>query len=204
MVLAAAASLAASTARAAAPKRVVILGDSITAGLGLPGADALPNQLHLAVERLGVPNVVRGAAVSGDTTADGLGRLDFSVHAGAAVAVVALGGNDLLRGLDPRVTKANLTEIVRRLKQRGMVVILTGMKAPPQIGEAYARDFNAVFPEVAQAEGAIYYPDWLAGVSMNPKLKQPDGIHPNAEGVRKIVAGLAPVVAKALRTAPTP
>ena len=191
---------AAGLARAAEPKVVTILGDSITAGLGLAEADALPAQLHLAIERLGVANVVRGAGVSGDTSAEGLERLDFSVRPDTAVAIVALGGNDLLQGLEPRVTRANLTEIIRRLRQRHIAVVLAGLHAPPQIGVGYARDYNAVFPAVAKAGGARLYPDLLAGVALDPRLKQPDGIHPNALGVRRIAAGLAPVVARARRS----
>jgi acyl-CoA thioesterase-1 len=182
----------------AARKRVVtILGDSITAGLGLPAAAALPAQLGLALARLGTPVVVRGAGVSGDTTEDGLGRLNFSVQADTDVCLVALGGNDLLQGLDPRTTKANLAAIVGKLKARRMGVVLAGMTAPRAVGAGYARDFSAVFPAVAKAERVPLYPDLLAGVG--PALRQGDGIHPNATGVKIIATGLAPVVARALK-----
>lgn len=183
---------------AAEGKVVTILGDSITAGLGLPGAAALPNQLHLALTKLGVANTVRGAGVSGDTTADGAGRLDFSIRKDSALVVVALGGNDLLQGIDPKQTRANLEKIVRRLKEQHIGVVLCGLRAPNEMGAGYARDFNAVFPEVAKAEGVPLVADFLAGVARNPALKQPDGIHPNAKGVQVIVGQLAPVVAKEL------
>jgi acyl-CoA thioesterase-1 len=125
------AASAAAPALAAARKRVVtILGDSITAGLGLPAAAALPAQLGLALARLGTPVVVRGAGVSGDTTEDGLGRLNFSVQADTDVCLVALGGNDLLQGIDPKATEANLAAIVQKLKSRRMGVVLAGITAP--------------------------------------------------------------------------
>lgn len=178
---------------------VTILGDSITAGLGLPVRDALPNQLHLALEKLGVPNQVRGAGVSGDTTAGGLARLNFSVQPDTSAVVVALGGNDLLEGLDPRTTRANLDQIVRRLKARHLVVVLAGIAAPPEIGRGYARDFNAIFPSLAKAHGVALYPNLLAGVERRAALNQGDGLHPNARGVQVIAARLAPVVARAMR-----
>jgi len=178
---------------------VTILGDSITAGLGLPGRDALPNQLHLALEKLGVANVVRGAGVSGDTTANGLGRMDISIRQDSAVVVVALGGNDLLQGLDPKATRSNLDQIIRKLQERHRGVVLAGIKAPAEIGRGYASDFNAVFPALAAEHHVALYPDLLAGVERNPALNQGDGIHPNAKGVRIIAGRLAPVVAKVLK-----
>ena len=191
------AASAASPAFAARKKVVTILGDSITAGLGLPAAAALPAQLGLALARLGTPVVVRGAGVSGDTTGDGLGRLGFSVQADTDVCLVALGGNDLLQGLDPKAMQVNLTAIVQRLKARRMGVVLAGMTAPRAVGAGYAREFGAVFPAVARSEHVPLYPDLLAGVG--PGLRQGDGIHPNATGVKIIAKGLAPVVAKALK-----
>jgi acyl-CoA thioesterase-1 len=189
-------------ALAARGKVVTILGDSITAGLGLPAADALPAQLHLALNRLGVANVVRGAGVSGDTTAGGAARVDFSVRPDTAVVVVALGANDLLQGVDPRITRANLAKILDRLAQRRMGVVLAGLRAPPQIGRSYARDFDAVFTGLAKERHLAFYPDLLAGVARNPKLKQADGLHPNAAGARLIAQGLAPVVARVLAKQP--
>lgn len=186
-------------ALAARGQVVTILGDSITAGLGLPARDALPNQLHLALERLGAPNLVRGAGVSGDTSAGGLARMDFSVQPDTTVVVVALGGNDLLQGLDPKTTRANLDQIIRRLKQRRKGVVLAGMNAPPEIGRSYARDFDAVFSGLARTHHVAFYPDLLAGVERNPALNQGDGLHPNARGVQIIANRLAPVVAKVMK-----
>lgn len=191
-------SLTATGAWAASPKVVTMLGDSITAGYGLPRAAALPHQLHLQLQKLGVPNVVRAAGVSGDTTAGGLARLDFSVQKDTDLAIVALGANDLLQGQDPKRTRANLDAIVKRLQARGIRVVLAGIAAPVEIGGAYAREFNAVFPAVAKARGVPLYPNLIAGVARNPALNQRDGIHPNARGAAIIAARLAPVVARAL------
>jgi acyl-CoA thioesterase-1 len=147
-----AAGLAALPARALAARGqvVTILGDSITAGLGLPAQAALPAQLHLALEKLGVHNLVRGAGVSGDTSGDGASRIDFSIQPDTAVVVVALGGNDLLQGVDPNTTRSNLDRILNRLKQRHMGVVLAGLRAPPELGRGYARDFDSVFASLAR------------------------------------------------------
>lgn len=198
--LAGLAGLAASRASAfAAAPVITILGDSITAGLGLPTAEALPAQLGDALSRLGASALVRGAAVSGDTSADALERVDFSVQPDTRLCLVALGGNDLLQGLEPGLLKANLTDIVRRLKARRIAVVLAGMRAPASIGTNYARDFNAVFAQVARAEGVRLYPNLLEGVAADPRLNQADGLHPNAAGVRIIARRLAPALAKALK-----
>ncbi len=189
-------------ALAANGKVVTLLGDSITAGLGLPGRDALPNQLHLALSALGVASIVRGAGVSGDTTGGGAARMDFSIRPDTSVVVVALGGNDLLQGLATRTTRANLERIVARLEARNMGVVIAGIHAPPELGRGYARDFDAVFADIARLRGVALYPDLLAGVGRNPALKQPDGIHPNAKGVQIIARRLAPLVAKVLASRP--
>ncbi|MET0273557.1 MAG: arylesterase [Phenylobacterium sp.] len=186
-------------ALAARGQVVTMLGDSITAGQGLAASAALPAQLHAQLLRMGVANVVRGAGVSGDTTGGGLARVNFSVQPDTALVVVALGANDLLRGLDPKVTRANLDRILTRLKQRRMDVVLAGIIAPPQIGRGYARDFNAIFPSLARAHGVALYPNLLAGVGAVRALNQADGLHPNAKGVQVIAAGLAPVVARVLK-----
>jgi acyl-CoA thioesterase I len=198
--LAAALAASAPTALAARRRVVTILGDSITAGYGLPAAAALPARLRAALAAIGAPAEVRAAGVSGDTTAGGLARLDFSVQADTDVCLVALGGNDLLQGLDPRNTRANLTAIVRRLKARRIAVVLAGVAAPAVVGAAYARDFNAAFVAVARAQKVAFYPDLLAGVAGRPALNQRDGIHPNAAGARLVAARLAPLVARALES----
>lgn len=190
--------LAAGPALAAGPKVVTVLGDSITAGYGLPAAAAFPAQLQLALRKLGVEAVVRAAGVSGDTTAGGLSRVDFSVRKDTDLAIVALGANDLLQGQDPKRTRANLDGIIRKLQARRIGVVLTGITAPVEIGGGYARDFNAVFPALARAHRVPLYPNLLDGVARQRALNQADGIHPNARGAQIIAARLAPVVAKAL------
>jgi len=195
-------ALAPVRAFAARGQVVTILGDSITAGLGLPANLALPIQLHLALEKLGVHNVVRGAGVSGDTSSDGAARMDFSIQPDTQVVVVALGGNDILQGVDPKITRANLDRILTRLKQRHMGVVLAGVHPPPQFGASYARDFDALFKSLAKAHRVALYPDLLAGVAQNGALNQGDAIHPNAQGVQIIAAKLAPVVARELAKRP--
>lgn len=197
-LLLAAAVFAPAAALAAKRPVVTVLGDSITAGLGLPATAALPVRLQAELTRLGVQALVRGAGVSGDTTGGGLARVDFSVQGDTDLCVVALGGNDLLQGLEPATTRANLERIVRRLKARRIGVLVAGISAPAAVGRAYAREFNAVFPAVAKASGAALYPDLLAGVAGDPGLRQPDGLHPNARGAAIIAARLAPAVARAL------
>ncbi|MGR4864588.1 arylesterase [Caulobacter sp. LARHSG274] len=192
-----------AAARAQAkPPVVTVLGDSITAGLGLPARDAMPAQLQAALSRMGVPAVVRAAGVSGDTSGGGLARVDFSVAPDTALCVVALGGNDLLQGVEPRVTKANLRNILLKLRTRRIPVLLVGVGAPPLIGAAYAREFNALYPALAREFAAPLYPNILAGVGGVRRLMQGDGIHPNAAGARIIGERLAPVVAQALRARP--
>src|SRR6185503_9139891 len=199
MALAAALPLRAHAARG---KVVTMLGDSITAGYGLPALLALPAQLQSALRERHVDAVVRGAAISGDTSADAAARMDFSIRPDTRVVVVALGGNDLLQGLDPRVTRANLDRIIARVKVRRMGVVLCGLHAPNAIGRGYAQDFDAIFPALAKAHGVALYPDLLAGVARNPALNQSDGIHPNAQGAKIIAGRLAPVVAKELAKQP--
>jgi len=197
-----AAALALSAAPAAlaqtGSRRVALLGDSIAAGYGLPARDALPSRLQAELARLGAPARVIPAARSGETTAGAAARVDRAVPAGVDVCVVALGGNDLLNGAEPSAVKANLERIVRRLKARGVTVVLAGVRAPPLLDPAYARAFDAAFAGVARAQGIIFLPDLLAGVVLNPRLNQADGIHPNAAGVMVIARRLAPLVVQGL------
>lgn len=178
---------------------ITLLGDSITAGFGLPASAALPAQLQAELRRLGSKAVIRGAGVSGDTTSGGLARVDFSVQRDTDLCVVALGGNDLLQGLDPKRTRANLEKIVARLKARNISVVLAGLQPPPVIGRAYAQEFRGVFQAVAKAQQVTLYPNLLAGVAQVPALNQRDGFHPNARGVAVIAKALAPVLVKALK-----
>lgn len=195
--LAAAAAGPQAVQAAIAPK-VAILGDSITAGYGLPARDALPSRLQQELARLGAPARVVPAGVVGDTTAGGLRRVDRAVAAGADLCVVALGGNDLLTGTDPVAMQNNLRQIVRRLKAKGVTVVLAGIQVPPLLRGGYGAAFDAAFANVARAEQVLFVPDMLAGVALNPSLNQRDGIHPNAAGVAVIARRLAPVVARGL------
>ncbi|MDB5437671.1 MAG: lipolytic protein family [Caulobacteraceae bacterium] len=198
LVLGALAIPAASWAAAARTPIVTMLGDSITAGLGVSRDQAVPAQLQLALARLGRPATVRAAGVSGDTSAAGLARVDFSVQSDTALCVVALGGNDLLQGIAPAVTKANLSAIIDRLKARKIRVVLAGQSAPIVLGGDFAREFNAIFPALAKAKGVGLYPDLLAGARGDRQLMQADGIHPSPAGAALIASRLAPVVARAL------
>jgi acyl-CoA thioesterase-1 len=195
----AACAMARPASAAGTAKVVTILGDSITAGYGLAAAQSLPAQLQASLRRLGVDAEVRGAGVSGDTTAGGLARVDFSVQPDTSLCVVELGGNDLLQGLEPRDARANLEGIVRRLKARKIKVVLCGLRAPGHVNARYAREFDDVFPAVARDLNVPLYPDLLAGVEQNALLNQRDGIHPNPRGVRIIASRLAPVIAGAMR-----
>lgn len=188
----------AGPALGAPPRRIALLGDSITSGYGLPASQALPARLQAELARIGAPARVIGAGRSGDTTAGGAARVDRAVPKDIDLVVVALGGNDLLTGADPAQVQANLDRIVRRLKGRGVKVVLAGVQVPAILGGSYARAFNGAFTRVAQTHAVPFLPDMLSGVALNPNLNQPDGIHPNAQGVAVIARRLAPLVARAL------
>lgn len=169
-----------------AARVVVALGDSLTAGLGVAPDEAWPALLEARLRREGYDYRVVNAGVSGDTTAGGLRRVDWLLRARPAVAIVALGANDGLRGQSVDAMRANLSAIVRRFSERGVRVLLAGMRMPPNYGESYARRFAAVFPAVARDAGASLMPFLLEGVAAEPALNQGDGIHPNAAGHRVI------------------
>lgn len=180
---------------------VTMLGDSLTAGYGLSAADAIPVRLQAALRERGLKVKVRPAGVSGDTSADALARADFSVKPDTDLCLVVLGGNDLLQGVEPKVMKANLDGILRKLKARRIPAMLVGIKAPATIGADYAREFDAVVPDLARAQGTADFPDLLGKVALDRALNQGDGVHPNPEGVKQVVARLAPAVAAALKSA---
>jgi acyl-CoA thioesterase-1 len=187
-------------AHAGERRSVVVLGDSLAAGFGLTDpADAFPAQLQRALDVAGVQAEIVNAGVSGDTTAGGLARLDWAVPEGTHAVIVELGGNDALRGIPPQASRENVEAIVRRLKERGIDVLLAGMLAPPNMGEDYGAAFNAIFPQIAQEQGVSLYPFFLDGVAADPALNQPDGIHPNARGVARIVENILPAVIELLR-----
>ena len=184
----------ASGATADRPIKIVVLGDSLSAGLGLPVEDAFPARLAEVLKGKGVAATIANAGVSGDTASGGLGRLDWSVPDGTDAVIVELGANDALRGLDPRLTKAALDTILRKLADRRIAVLLAGMRAPRNMGPDYARDFDAIYPALASTHPVVFYPFFLDGVAADPKLNQGDGMHPNAAGVDAIVARILPQV----------
>ena len=177
---------------------VTMLGDSLTAGYGLRAKDAIPARLQAALQASGLKVIVRPAGVSGDTSADGLARVGFSVRPDTDLCLVVLGGNDRLQGIEPQQMKANLDAIVGKLKARRIPAMLVGVKAPPAMGADYAREFDAVVPDLAKAEHVPAFADLLGKVALDRSLNQGDGIHPNPQGVQMVVARLAPAVAKAL------
>lgn len=177
-----------SAANAAAEAlRIVALGDSLTAGLGLAASEAFPARLEARLRERGHDVEVINAGVSGDTTKGGLERLDWSVPEDADAVIVELGANDALRGVDPKETRANLSRILERLRERGIPVLLAGMRAPPNLGPEYAAAFEPIFPDLARAHGVILYRFFLEGVAAQRHLNQGDGIHPNAAGVEAVV-----------------
>jgi acyl-CoA thioesterase I len=186
-------------ADAVRPIKLVVLGDSLSAGLGLPANEAFPAKLQKALNDNGIKVDMTNAGVSGDTASGGRDRLDWSVAEGTEAVIVELGANDALRGIDPAVTRAALTEIVTRLKARGIAVMLCGMLAPPNFGSNYAAKFDAIYPDLAKQYGVTLYPFFLDGVAADAKLNQADGIHPTAAGVDIIVAKMLPTVEAFLR-----
>lgn len=194
-------ALGAAPPARAAPVRLLVLGDSLTAGYGLPRAEGFQAQLAAALAKAGHPVTIIDGAVSGDTTAGGRARLDWVLADGADAAIVELGGNDGLRAIDPADTEANLAAILDTLAARGVKVLLCGMLAPPNLGPDYDAAFKAVFTRLGKRPGILFDPFFLQGIAGDPALNQPDGIHPNAEGVRRNVARLLPLVEKRLAEA---
>ena len=176
------------------PIRIVAFGDSLTAGFGLAGTAAFPAQLERALTARGYSVVVENAGVSGDTASGGASRVDWSVPDGTDAVILELGANDMLRGTDPQVTKQALESIISRLRQRRIEVLLCGMRAMPNLGAAYGRAFEAIYPELASKYGLIYYPFFLNNVITRAGLMLNDGLHPNADGVATIVANILPKV----------
>jgi acyl-CoA thioesterase I len=176
------------------PVKIVALGDSLTAGYQLPASDAFPARLERALRAKGLAVEIANAGVSGDTSTGGLSRLDWSVPEGTDAVILELGANDVLRGIEPKVTRAALDQIIGKLKQRGVEVLLSGMLSPPNMGPEFAQAFNAIFPELAEKHGVAFYPFFLDGVAANAKLNLADGMHPNAAGVDEIVRRILPKV----------
>ena len=176
------------------PLKMVVLGDSLSAGYGLAATGAFPVRLQKALEAKGIKVDMINAGVSGDTTSGGRDRLDWSIPEGTEAVILELGANDALRGIDPAVTRAALTDILTRLKARKIAVLMCGMLAPPNYGSEYAARFNAIYPELSKSFGVPLYPFFLEGVAADAKLNQADGLHPTAEGVDVVVKNILPMV----------
>ncbi len=192
------AALVNASTKAAAPVTLLALGDSLTAGYGLPATDSFPSQLQKALQAKGRAVRVVNAGVSGDTSAGGLARLDWALADKPQTAIVALGANDGLRGLDPAKMEANLDAIVTKLQNAGVKVLLAGMEAPPNLGPDYGQAFRGAYARVAERRKVAFYPFFLDGVAANPALNQKDGLHPTAQGVAIIVGRMMPTVEKLL------
>jgi len=176
------------------PIRMAVLGDSLTAGFGLPAQAAFPVRLQKALADKGIATEIQNAGVSGDTTSGGLARLDWSISPGTEAVIVELGANDALRGVDPKVARDSLNAILTRLKAKNIAVLLCGMVAPPNYGAEYTATFNAIYPDLAKAHNVRLYPFFLDGVATDATLTQPDGLHPTAAGVDKVVERILPTV----------
>ena len=181
-------------AEPAKPIRIVAFGDSLTAGYGLKPRHAFPAQLQEALKARGHDVVVVNAGVSGDTTAAGLERIAWAVPDGTDAVILEFGGNDALRGIDPKVTRANLDKIISSLEDRDIPILLAGIRAPANWGEDYSKAFDVIFPDLADEYGLVFYPFFLEGVVLNPKLNLNDGLHPNSKGITEIIKRIVPSV----------
>ncbi|MGO4175678.1 arylesterase [Bosea sp. TAF32] len=187
---------------AARPLKLVAFGDSLSAGYNLPGSAAFPAVLEQALRRKGVAVEIVNAGVSGDTTQGGLERLDWSVPDGTDGVILELGANDALRGVDPAQTRQALDMMIARLKERKIPVMIAGMYAPRNLGEDYAKRFDAIYRELAEKYGLVLYPFFLDGIAGDRALNQADGLHPTAEGVTVIVRNILPTVERFIATLP--
>lgn len=182
---------------------LVGFGDSLMAGYQLPPGDGFPEKLQAALTAKGVDVSIANAGVSGDTTAGGLARIDWSVPDGTDGVILELGGNDALRGIPPEESEKNLDQIIARLKERGVAVLLVGMLAPPNMGGDYAGRFNSIYAKLAQKHGVALYPFFLDGVALEAGLKLEDGMHPNSKGIDVMVEKMEPAITQFLGTIST-
>jgi acyl-CoA thioesterase-1 len=187
---------------AAKPIKMVVLGDSLSAGLGLSGDAAFPARLQKALNAKGIAVDISNAGVSGDTSSGGRDRLDWSIPEGTQAVIVELGANDALRGIDPSVTRSSLTDILSWLKARKIAVLLCGMIAPPNYGAEFSARFNTIYLDLSKSFGVPLYPFFLEGVATNAVLNQADGMHPTPEGVDVIVKNILPSVEALLGAIP--
>src|SRR4051812_22865711 len=187
-----------STAATARTSKVLAFGDSLTAGFGLPPEQSFPAQLEKRLRADGIDVQVINGGQSGDTTAGGLARLDWSLADKPDLVILELGANDMLRGIPPATVRANLDAMIGKILASGAKLLLAGMQASPNWGESYQKEFDRIYPELARRHGVALYPFFLDDVVMNPELNQPDGMHPNRRGVALIVEHIAPRVAELL------
>jgi len=178
--------------------RLMVFGDSLVAGYGLPAEQGFTSQLQDRLSANGFRIEILNAGVSGDTSAGGAARLDWALSEQPDYVMIVLGGNDLLRGLDPGATRQNLDQIIARLAALNIKTFLCGMLAPLNLGPEYSREFNPIYPELAQKYDLAFYPFFLQNVALVPALNQRDGLHPNADGVAKIIDGIMPVLSRFL------
>jgi acyl-CoA thioesterase-1 len=195
--------LAATVAADARTIKLLVLGDSLAAGYGLPPGDGFQPQLAAALKARGLDVQLIDGAVSGDTTAGGRARLDWALGDGADAAIVELGGNDGLRGIEPSDTQANLAAILDELTAKHVKILLSGMKSPPNLGNSYGESFENVYQRLGARPDVLFDPFFLAGVAANPALNQPDGIHPTKEGVKIILARLLPLILRLIGEVPS-
>ena len=188
----------------ARPIKLLVFGDSLAAGYGLAAPDAFQAQLGDALKADGFDVQILDGGVSGDTTAGGRSRLDWSLADQPDAVLVELGGNDGLRGTEPAETQANLTAILDELDRKHIPTLLSGMEAPPNLGVPFSAQFRAVFARLGQRPGLLYDPFFLAGVAGDPALNQADHIHPNPAGVKRVVAHIKPLVERLLREVTSP
>ena len=211
VILACLAILVTGANAGAEPYKIVGFGDSLMAGYGLDAGQGFPEKLEKALRERGHDVVIANAGVSGDTTSGGLSRLDWSVPDGTQLVILELGANDMLRGISPDITEKNLDAMISRLKERGIAVLLAGMRAAPNLGPDFQAAFDSIYPRLAERNGVALYPFFVDGVAGDPALLLPDGMHPNASGVDRMVQNMLPEVEKMLaadqkggRTKPSP
>ncbi len=191
-----------AAAASSQPVTILAFGDSLTAGYGLEASESFPVQLQMALAAKGHKVSVVNAGVSGDTTSGGLARLDWTLNPKPDAVILELGANDALRGLDPKVPRENLDRMLSALKAKGIPVLLTGMRAPSNWGDDYARNFDGIFRDLATKYNVPLYPFFLDGVALDPSFTQPDGLHPTAKGVAEIVKRMLPDVEALLARVP--
>jgi len=179
---------------AADPYKIVGFGDSLMAGYGLDAGHSFPERLETALKSKGHDVVIANAGVSGDTTSGGLARLDWSVPDGTQMVILELGANDMLRGIEPEISRSNLDEMIGQLKKKNVTVVLAGMRAAPNLGPDYQAQFDAIFPDLAAKHDIALYPFFLDGVAGEPAYQLEDGMHPNAAGVQRMVDRALPLI----------